>query len=87
MYSIMKKALVYSLVLFSFMVAFPSPQSFAAISSPVKVHAFNNFPVIFKDTDGVVKGLYVDLLTEIGKKENIKFEYVLGTWSEGLERI
>lgn len=59
----------------------------AAEQKAIKVGSFNNYPVIFKDTDGMFKGLYVDLLTEIGRKENIKFEYVDGTWGEGLERI
>ncbi len=53
----------------------------------VKVAAFHNYPVIFTDKDGVVRGFYVDLLDEIGREENILFEYVPGTWSEGLERV
>jgi PAS domain S-box-containing protein len=53
----------------------------------VKVGAFNNVPVIFKDDKGEFKGLYVDLLTEIGRKEDITFDYVFGTWQEGLDRI
>ena len=53
----------------------------------VKVGAFDSYPVIFQDKDGIVKGFYVDLLTEIGKKENIQFEYVVGTWKDGLDRI
>ncbi len=53
----------------------------------ITVGAFNNYPVIFRDNDGVIKGLYVDLLSEIGKKENINFTYVFGTWNEGLERV
>ena len=53
----------------------------------VKVGAFNFYPGIFQDTDGVVKGFYVDALHELGEKENIKFIYVYGSWDEGLERI
>ncbi|MFA5026118.1 MAG: transporter substrate-binding domain-containing protein [Candidatus Shapirobacteria bacterium] len=59
----------------------------AAEPKTFKVGAFNNFPIIYMDTDGIIKGMYVDLLTEIGKKENIKFEYVFGSWNDGLERI
>ncbi len=66
----------------------PLHQSLAATDYKViKVAAFDNYPVIFKDTDGIIKGLYVDVLTEIGSKEKISFEYVFGTWAEGLERI
>ncbi|MRR55733.1 MAG: transporter substrate-binding domain-containing protein [Deltaproteobacteria bacterium] len=53
----------------------------------VRVGAFNYYPAIFKDRDGAVKGFYVDTLTELGQRENIRFEYVYGSWSEGLERI
>nr|NJM00948.1 transporter substrate-binding domain-containing protein [Desulfobacula sp.] len=53
----------------------------------IRVGAFNYYPGIFKDTDGVVKGFYVDALADIGRRENIRFEYVYGSWAEGLERI
>ncbi len=53
----------------------------------VRVGAFNYYPGIFRDTDGVIKGFYVDSLDEIGKQENIRFEYVWGSWNEGLDRI
>jgi hypothetical protein len=42
----------------------------------VRVGAFNYYPGIFKDTDGVVKGFYVDALADIGQRETIRFEYV-----------
>ena len=59
----------------------------AAEARVVRVSAFNYYPGIFRDTDGAVKGFYVDALAEIAKRENIRFEYVYGSWSEGLERI
>ncbi len=53
----------------------------------VKVGAFNFYPGIFQDSDGKVKGFYVDALTEIAEKENIEFVYVYGSWNDGLVRI
>jgi signal transduction histidine kinase/ABC-type amino acid transport substrate-binding protein len=53
----------------------------------VRVGAFNFYPGIFLDTDGEVKGFYVDALKEIEEKEDIKFKYIYGSWSEGLQRI
>lgn len=53
----------------------------------VRVGAFNYYPGIFRDSDGTVKGFFTDMLTEIGKRENIRFEYVYGTWSEGMQRL
>ncbi|WP_372792792.1 PAS domain S-box protein [Lutibacter sp.] len=53
----------------------------------VKVGAFNFYPGIFQDTDGKIKGFYVEALNEIAEKENKKFVYVYGSWDEGLQRI
>ncbi|MDE5421192.1 transporter substrate-binding domain-containing protein [Ancylomarina sp. DW003] len=53
----------------------------------VRVGAFNYYPAIFKDTDNEIKGFYVDALREIESKENLKFEFVFGSWNEGLSRI
>lgn len=61
--------------------------SFASGQRVVRVGAFSYYPAIFKDADGDVKGFYVDALADIGRRENIRFEYVYGSWSEGLERI
>jgi ABC-type amino acid transport substrate-binding protein len=62
-------------------------QTVAAESRRVKVGSDDHFPVIFQDKDGVAQGLYVDLLSEIGRKENIRFEYVFGTWDNALNLI
>ncbi len=64
-----------------------SISSFGAEPRLVRVGAFNYYPGIFKDTDGAVKGFYVDALSDIAKRENIRFEYVYGSWNEGLEKI
>jgi PAS domain S-box-containing protein len=53
----------------------------------VRVGAFNYYPGIFKDRDGRVKGFYVDALEDLGRRENIRFEYVYGSWSEALSRL
>ncbi|MCU4175980.1 ATP-binding protein [Carboxylicivirga sp. N1Y90] len=53
----------------------------------VRVGAFNLYPGIFLDTDGVVKGFYVDALNSLGEKENIEFVYVYGSWDDGLARM
>lgn len=52
-----------------------------------KVGAFNYYPAIFKDKDNIVKGFYVDAFKEIEQNENIKFEYVYGSWNEGIEKL
>ena len=52
----------------------------------VRVAAFAYYPAIFQADDGRVQGWYVDLLDEIGRQEQWRFEYVYGSWAEGLER-
>ncbi len=53
----------------------------------VRIAAFNYYPAIFLDTDNQVRGFYVDMLSEIAEREQIRFEYVFGSWNEGLERL
>ncbi|MBD1399654.1 PAS domain S-box protein [Pelovirga terrestris] len=53
----------------------------------IRVAAFNYYPAIFLDTDNRVRGFYVDMLDEISTREQLRFEYVFGSWSEGLERL
>jgi len=53
----------------------------------VRIGAFDYYPAIFKDKDGVIKGFYVDALADIEQRENIRFDYVYGSWNDGLERI
>ncbi|MBU0929266.1 MAG: transporter substrate-binding domain-containing protein [Spirochaetes bacterium] len=63
------------------------PAARAEGNATVRVGAFNYYPGIFLDVDGKVKGFYVDALAEVGRERGIDFEYVWGTWNEGLERI
>ncbi len=53
----------------------------------IRVGAFNYYPAIFQDTDGEIKGFYVDALNDLAKQENLRIQYVYGSWAEGLERI
>lgn len=72
-------------ILFLFLILFMISNTYS--QKVIKVGAFNFYPGIFQDKDGKIKGFYCDALNEIGKQENIRFEYVYGTWDEGLERI
>jgi PAS domain S-box-containing protein len=53
----------------------------------IRIGAFNFYPGIFQDTDGVIKGFFVDTLAEVARRENLRIEYVYGSWDEGLKRI
>jgi len=81
----MKKA--FALAIATLLIIVSSVFLFAAETKVVRVAAFPYYPAIFKDNDGAVKGFYVDALSNLGQRENIRFDYVFGSWSEGLERI
>ncbi len=53
----------------------------------VRVGIFQNKPIVFQDKNGVARGLYVDLINEIAKRENWEIKYVLDTFAGGLERL
>jgi len=53
----------------------------------VKVGVYDNKPKVFRDQNGVVAGLFPDILNYIAEKEQWNIEYVYGTWEEGLARL
>lgn len=59
----------------------------AARHPVIQVGIFQNRPIVFQDEKEGPQGLYVDLLRKIAAKEGWKIEFLLGSWSEGLERL
>ena len=53
----------------------------------VRVAVFQNEPIVFQDENGLAKGLFVDLIDAIAKKENWKVEYVFDSWGGCFERF
>lgn len=53
----------------------------------VKIAAFDYYPAIFRDSDGSIQGMWVDLLEIIAKEEKWKLEFVYGSWNDGIQRI
>jgi signal transduction histidine kinase/CheY-like chemotaxis protein/ABC-type amino acid transport substrate-binding protein len=58
----------------------------AAPRRQVKVAVFQHVPAIFMDAQGQPQGFYVDMLREVGARENWDLRFVAGTWQEGLDR-
>ncbi len=61
--------------------------SSAFAETVVKVGAYEDTPVVFKDAEGKVKGIYVDILDKIAAQEKWKIEYVFGSWEQCLDRL
>ena len=53
----------------------------------LKVGVYNNQPTIFKDSDGRVKGLFIDILEDIAAREGWELEYVTGHFAEIFEEL
>lgn len=76
------------LMLFCGLIGLMAPnQTLAGQKRLVRIGAFDYFPALFRDSDGAIKGFYVDALADLAKRENLHIEYVYGSWAEGLERI
>jgi len=52
----------------------------------IRVGVYDYYPLIFTE-DGKARGLYVDVLEHIAKKEGYTLQYVKGTFDEGLKRL
>ncbi len=81
----MKKNFTYliiqSLILLGF--AFEA----TAQTKTYNVGAFNFYPGIFKDKNDNIDGFIVETLNSIAKSEGIKFNFVYGSWAEGIDRL
>lgn len=53
----------------------------------VRVGVYDNYPKIYKDESGNIKGFWADITNYIAEKENWNLIYVFGTWDEGLARL
>jgi len=75
----------YTIILLSciLLVYFLHPISLFA-QTTIKVGAYQNKPLLFKDTDGEIKGIFADVLAHIAKKEDWNIEYASGSWSQCL---
>jgi len=62
---------------------FPS----SARASKVVVGIYQNEPLVFTDKNGTPKGVFIDILDEIGRKEKWTIEYRSGSWLECLDRL
>ncbi|MCW8914922.1 MAG: transporter substrate-binding domain-containing protein [Magnetovibrio sp.] len=53
----------------------------------LKVGIYQNPPQVFIDEDGLPRGIYIDVLTEVARLEGWQLDFVEGTFSEGLEAV
>mgnify|MGYP003835842427 CR=1 FL=1 len=65
----------------------PATASESASSSGqiVRVGVYNYKPMSFRDSDGQLKGLYIDLLEHIARLENWQIQYKEGAWDDCIQ--
>lgn len=78
------KRLLLPAVLFALCFLSISP---AQAAFDVRVGIYQNKPLVFRDSDNVVKGIYADFLNAVAKENDWNLQWVDGTFSEGLERL
>ncbi|MDX9896503.1 MAG: transporter substrate-binding domain-containing protein, partial [Desulfofustis sp.] len=53
----------------------------------VRVGIYDNPPKVFTDESGRPAGIFVDILSEVARRERWSLSFVNGTWGEGLDRL
>jgi len=53
----------------------------------VRIGYYDNPPKLFRDQQGVPKGIFPEILSVIAKEENWRLEWVPGTWRQGLAKL
>lgn len=53
----------------------------------VRVGIYQNAPKVFVDDRGTPRGIFVDVVDEIARREGWKIDYVYGTWAENIHRL
>ena len=53
----------------------------------VRIGYYDNPPKLYRDQQGVPKGIFPEILAVIAKEENWRLEWVPGTWRQGLAKL
>lgn len=72
-----------SWVVFSFV----HVSAWAGEARVVRIGYYDNPPKLYRDQQGVPKGIFPEILAVIAKEENWRLEWVPGTWLQGLNNL
>jgi phosphoserine phosphatase RsbU/P len=56
-------------------------------ATEILVGTYPNPPLVFRDSDGRYRGIYIDILAHIARQRGWTIRYVYGSWDEGLGRL
>jgi PAS domain S-box-containing protein len=68
------------------LILFGTPGLLQAAEKELTVASFPLKPLIFRDSDGEIKGINADLLNRIAQEQEWSVNYLAGSWGEGIER-
>ena len=74
------------MILVTILFLFPLGPDLRAQTS-VAVGIYQNEPLVFTDSQGMEKGIYIDILNHIGQIEGWQIEYIKGSWDECIRRL
>ncbi len=81
----MKKCLTVLVICKLFLISFFPLNSIA--DTQIRVGVYQNRPLLFKDSDGNVKGIFADILEYVAAKEGWTIEYKSDTWAQCLKDL
>jgi PAS domain S-box-containing protein len=81
----MKKSLIILICCIFFVISFFPPNSLA--DTRIRVGVYQNRPLLFKDSDGNVKGIFADILEYVAAKEGWAIEYKSDSWAQCLKDL
>ena len=70
-----------------FLTLLPFWSTEVSAGSEVRVGVYQNKPGVFVESDGIIKGFYIDILEHTAQREGWRLKYVPGTWPQGLSRL
>jgi PAS domain S-box-containing protein len=82
------KKLVWLILFVQFLSFCPAPALAADKDlENVRVGVYDNYPKIYRDDKGEIKGFWADITNYIAKKENWNLTYVYDTWENNLAKL
>ena len=70
-----------------FILAFLTLVSITTSATTLKVGIYQNSPKVFIDSDGKPKGMLIDIVEEIARREGWELSYIPGTWNDNIKRL
>lgn len=70
------------------MIAIPSKSlNCQSENKAINVGVYDNPPKVFIDQNGKPAGIFIDIINSIAEKENLQINYVIGDWSNLLDKL